>query len=439
MDDERLGRRQYLRAVAGAGGLLAVSGCLQLRETGEEGTTTGTPRSTPPGTPTAEPSSPTETPLESEETPADTETPPEETPDEPDRSGPSEEATQNPDIPGPARWTQRTLAPIRQPPAVSNGLVLVSSTDRHLYAFDAEDGYREWRVGFSTEPLFSVADGTVVVFVERRVHAMDATTGGTLWDGSSGAGSHMPLVADGTVFLPARVSSGGRVVARSLSSGTKQWEFNEAGTDERTIVVSQPAYADGTVCVAAGKGNRRPSTHSSVYGLDAASGEKLWQTDLDANFGETNLVAAGGYAVGGGDEGALRAFDLETGEQAWTRSDLVDDSLAAHDGTVYLGGSKVVALDPATGQTDWTFDDDGAGYNRFFETPVFDGDSLFAVSARVAPRIYELDPTSGRERNTVETVEADGLGGVAVDEDSVYFGADDANVYAYAQSSSGSR
>ncbi|WP_324759249.1 PQQ-binding-like beta-propeller repeat protein [Haloarcula montana] len=391
MNDTPTNRRGFLRAMAGLAGLVSTSGCLNLQEPTERTVTESPVRSA--------------------------------TRRSPDRSSPTATAVSTPEVPEPARWAQRTRAPVYQPPVTASGVVLVGSTDRRLYAFDAADGTRAWVREFETQPHVSVADGTAVVLSDYRVHAVDVATGETRWENPSEASGHRPLVVDGTVFLAARAREGTRVVARSLSSGDVSWIFTERDADERTIVVNQPAYEDGVVCVAAGKGNRRPSTHSAAYGIDADSGEKRWETAIDANFGETNVAAAGGYTVSGGDGGTLRAFDATTGERAWQRSDLDVDFVGSVGERFYVGYERLVALDPSTGRTAWTFEGRDA---ELFSPPAVRGNTLFAPST--GP-LHELS-SDGRPRGTVELFDALPTG-AAADGEGVYVGADDANVYAY--------
>jgi outer membrane protein assembly factor BamB len=94
----------------------------------------------------------------------------------------------------------------------------------------------------------------------------------------------------------------------------------------------------------------------------SASVARLWSAQAGDGNAELGVaqgpVVADGRVYAAAGEGGVRAFDLQTGAQAWQyKSDLVlTGGPGAGDGLVVVGGleGEVVALDAATGAEKWT-------------------------------------------------------------------------------------
>ncbi|MFC6974266.1 PQQ-binding-like beta-propeller repeat protein [Halomicroarcula sp. GCM10025709] len=157
--------------------------------------------------------------------------------------------------------------------------------------------------------------------------------------------------------------------------------------------------------------------------MDAETGEKRWQTAVNANVGELNVASADGYAVSGGHDGTLHAFDTETGDHAWQRDDLDAYFVTAIGERIYTGGDRFRAIDPATGRTEWAFS--GHETDSFAAPAVHDGAFLVPSDGR----LYELG-ADGQRRGAVEMIDEVSTG-AAADSAGVYVGAEDASVYAY--------
>ena len=84
-------------------------------------------------------------------------------------------------------WQFQTGGPVDLTPVVADGIVLMSSTDRTLYALDALTGEHRWHLQMSyfvdTPP--HVADGVVYVGDDGSIHALDLHTGQRLWTWSA--------------------------------------------------------------------------------------------------------------------------------------------------------------------------------------------------------------------------------------------------------------
>jgi len=149
---------------------------------------------------------------------------------------------------------------------------------------------------------------------------------------------------------------------------------------------SSPVVADGRVFV---HGRRDPE--EIVTGINLADGKVLWQQKYEATFKKNQYaveMAKGPHAtplvIGNrlftlGVTGVLNAWDTATGKQLWTRDFskaidtsklfcgtaasplLVDGRLVIQVGSDIHGG-QILALNPATGATEWEWRGLGPGY-----------------------------------------------------------------------------
>jgi len=149
---------------------------------------------------------------------------------------------------------------------------------------------------------------------------------------------------------------------------------------------SSPVVADGRVFV---HGRRDPE--EIVTGINLADGKVLWQQKYQATFKKNQYaaeMAKGPHAtplvIGNrlftlGVTGVLNAWDTATGKQLWTRDFskaidtsklfcgtaasplLVDGRLVIQVGSDIHGG-QILALNPATGATEWEWHGLGPGY-----------------------------------------------------------------------------
>ena len=125
-------------------------------------------------------------------------------------------------VEGDRQWRVPTDGRVLSSPTVADGVVFVGSWDRHLYALDAATGDRRWRfeTGGEISSSPTVVDGTVYVGAnDGSVYAIEADI-----DGSS-RGSRVRRATLGHTddrTLPDRFSPSSRFdgdTARSLAAG----------------------------------------------------------------------------------------------------------------------------------------------------------------------------------------------------------------------------
>jgi outer membrane protein assembly factor BamB len=119
-------------------------------------------------------------------------------------------------ITGAPLWSVAPSNAVYAAPAVANGIVYVGSSDGIFYAMDAQSGRTRWSVYLNAGGVITssaaVANGVVYIGVgcdcgtatDARVYALDARTGGPLWQFAPGyAIFSSPVVVNGTLYVSA--------------------------------------------------------------------------------------------------------------------------------------------------------------------------------------------------------------------------------------------
>lgn len=222
-------------------------------------------------------------------------------------------------------WRFRTGGPVKSSPVAVDGTVYFGSLDGNVYAVDAETGREVWKF----------------------------ETGGPV------AGS--AAVVGGTVYI---AGEDGSVYALEAKSGKRKWHTDLADyppyRDNRPA--GSPAVAYGTVFVFTGNAGGHDKVfmaNGPTVGLDAETGEKVWQANW-GNQGYGSPLIEGDILCGNDNPDRLGAVDLETGRVLWKQwlSGQSRDfaSPAISRGVLYgigsLGGD-VMAADPRTGKIKW--------------------------------------------------------------------------------------
>lgn len=346
---------------------------------------------------------------------------------------------------GDGRWRFWTNRKILAPPVVARRTVYVGSYDGTLYAVDTDSGESRWQFETDTPEhgpgaiYTSPAVVDDVVYVGNRtgyLYALDAVDGTERWQVDLGEGgvTGAPAVVDDVVY----VGEGTRVMA--LQDGEKLWTF-ERGRDtggDPPAVANGLVYAGGFV-----ERSNDSSDRAVVHALDARTGKLEWQFERSTRPGEdgngksrsnkdtnekawgTPAVANGIVYVGGGD-GILYALDAATGEKQWDTSthSMVDVSPVVTDRIVCVGGTdgSLTALDATTGEKRWTFET-----GKYVHTaPVIAGKTV--VHGSLDMTVYAVDAETGEKQWTFDGDA--GFGGPIIADGVVYIGSEEGALYA---------
>ncbi len=171
---------------------------------------------------------------------------------------------------------------------------------------------------------------------------------------------------------------------------------------------ASPAVADGKVVTLGVRG--------TVSCLDAATGKRLWRKDdyrgsVPRFFTSSSPIIADGLAIvqlGSGDDGAIVAYDLASGEQKWKwdgdGTAYASPSLLTLDGKKLLvaeTAANIVGLGLADGKLLWKtpFAVQGMGYNA--ASPIVQGDTIIYTGSsrgiRAARLAKEGDALAAKE------------------------------------------
>lgn len=290
---------------------------------------------------------------------------------------------------------------------------------------------------------FAMVDGTVVVGDTGAVYGLDAADGSVRWrvdTGEPAAGA--PVVADGTAYVVTGSSGLGAAQtlrAINVNGGEERWTFEAGGwwldaldARDSTVYVgtADDAIADTgqTLYALDGEGNERWSGEigdpsdgvatgetvtvgcwQSVYAF-GAGGDHRW-TNKGPEYQYDTLVAtpAAVAYVGTGEaptDRTLYVLEADTGEERWTASGWFVTSTRRHDGTLFAGGERVAAFDPATGTRKWETADPGGS---IYDAPVVDagivasGETVAAYDLAEGTTSWRFTPESYLPRATTAT------------------------------------
>ena len=257
-------------------------------------------------------------------------------------------------------WVDRG-APVTATPAVADGTVYAGTEDGTVSAHASDTGETTWEheadeqiqeltVG---EGHVLAVSGTTELSAGQKLYALDAATGDERWTFSpTGWWLDLLAVHEGRVYVGTEDDVVGEhnetLYAVGLEAGEPAWEATTG--DPREAV-----FDDETLYL---------STTDRVDAFATDDGTERWHAATpDPTF--TTLAVAGGTVVQGFEPedadvfGLVAGFDADTGEELWRLDDWFVTSTAARDGDLYVGGERVVAVDPVDGTTEWTFEEGG--------------------------------------------------------------------------------
>lgn len=264
------------------------------------------------------------------------------------------------------KWEFVTGDRVLSSPAVANGVVYIGSTDKHLYALDADSGAERWSYDTGA-PIHSapcvVGDRVFIGCLDGRVHAVETIGGRPAWVQRFGDAIESSIRGDASRLY---VGTGdGAVVAFLPQTGRQTWRAELGGRVE-----ASPAIEHGMVAVGAADG--------ALVLLAAEDGARLWEWPVEGGLRGSPALVDGRVVVGSGD-GRIDILNT-SGELLWTAfmSGPVGSSPAVAHGQVFVGGQEgdVTAFRVETGERLWTFQTDGA----ITASPTVAGSTVFVGS-----------------------------------------------------------
>ncbi|KPI24130.1 serine/threonine protein kinase [Actinobacteria bacterium OV320] len=222
------------------------------------------------------------------------------------------------------------------------GTVVTGTRGGGVQAWEASAGQKLWEItGCQTDfespeagPVLH--EGTVYVWQDARLRALDARTGEERWSypiGDTASCGGVPVrvtpAPDGYVY----VCAGTRVLAVDVASGMVRWHF-----EAPAVFLSPPTFVPGPAVT--GGGVYLADYLGTVYAIDATDGRDRWRIATEARASvDPVLVAAGHVHVGSGK--GLYTLDAVTGTPKWrfqAGGDIVGAPAVA-EGRIHFGST----------------------------------------------------------------------------------------------------
>ncbi|WP_405735536.1 PQQ-binding-like beta-propeller repeat protein [Streptomyces sp. NBC_00028] len=274
------------------------------------------------------------------------------------------------------------------------GTVVTGTRGGGVQAWEATNGRKLWELtGAQTdfespEAGPALHEGTVYVWQDARLRALDARTGDERWSypiGDAASCGGVPVrvsqAPDGYVY----VAAGTRVLALDVASGHVKWHF-----EAPAVFLCAPTFVPGPAVT--GGGVYLADYLGTVYALDAADGRDRWRIATEARSSiEPVLVAAGHVHVGSGK--GLYTLDAVTGTPKWrfqAGGDIVGAPAVA-EGRIHFGSTDhlLYTLKADDGRLRWKLATGG----EITGAPVVKDGVVYACSKDRC--VYALDAEKG--------------------------------------------
>ena len=243
------------------------------------------------------------------------------------------------------------------------------------------------------------------------------------WKKVIGAGYSGVSIAGGLAVTMFDTGDSTVVMASDAATGEELWRYDIGlgypASNSYAGPASTPLIA-GNAIVALDRRGR-------LAGLDVLTGDLLWSVDMPEEIGSqrpeqgfvTSPILLDGAVIlqTGAPEAAVTAFDPATGARLWTVGDdailyqtPVPVTLGGREQLVAAGFTKVMGIDPETGELLWQYDHGGDGWAGAESlVPVPTGpDTLFLAHSAHSSVVIELRPGEsglvGRERWNQRTI-----------------------------------
>ncbi|PSP79573.1 hypothetical protein BRC88_08400 [Halobacteriales archaeon QS_4_69_225] len=226
------------------------------------------------------------------------------------------------------------------------------SDKQDIWATEASDEGEIWRRGFgslvSSTPILTC--NAVVVQTSANTYALDKTDGTTLWKASPGNQFAEPLADGHRLFI-----ASGAPAALDIRDGSSIWAQELDGIEPWGCCLG-----DETLVIAG-----ETDDGGALVGVDAATGEHQWRTDIQRPVKASPTYDNGTAYVP--DEGnQLIALAVETGTVEWqtepygelsgnrraTTPTVTTDTIVVPSGN----GGRTVGVDRVSGETLWELD-----------------------------------------------------------------------------------
>ena len=295
---------------------------------------------------------------------------------------------------GKRQWRSKTEDRISGGLYAGYGQVLYGTREGDVVALDSDDGEQLWRTEVSSEVLAApTSNGGLVVAqtIDGHVLGLGGGTGEQIWDYETTVpnltllGGAQPVIVNGRVYAG---FASGKVAAIEADTGAPLWERRVAepsGRSELDRLVDVNAnmlVENGGVFTATFQGQ--------LSVLDWENGRPYWSKDLSSHQTISSYL---GTLFVADDEGLVRAAEQRSGSFLWQQDKLYGRRLtgtAVQDGLVVVGDFEGYLhwMDADTGELVARYRHDRDGFSS---TPVVVDDVLYALSADGKLAAYRIE------------------------------------------------
>lgn len=210
---------------------------------------------------------------------------------------------------GDERWRREFNSLVSATPVLACNAVVVQTSVR-TYALDRSDGTTLWEASPGNQFAEPLSDGRHVFVASSVPTALDLRDGSTRW--SHDLTDVTPwgcCLGDGCLVVTGLTDRGGVAVGLDAASGDRRWR-----TDLPNPVKASPTYRDGTAYV--------PDEGTHLVALSIETGDVEWRTrPYDSlpggRWAATPTVAGDTVVVPSGNGGTTAAVDRASGETVW--------------------------------------------------------------------------------------------------------------------------
>jgi len=312
-------------------------------------------------------------------------------------------------------------------PIVVNGTVFYISDEQSIaFALDAATGEVLWSydVCDSVDDAPTWYEGKLYIGADSAF-CLDAGTGARIW-------SFKPSTSDFKMNGNPAVEDGVAYFSYAPNWDSMDIYALDAGTGQEIWCTSLPNYSTG--CVTLCGGSLFVPTHlGSLYALDKASGEIIWENSSSPlGYWDSSPVVVGDHIYICGEDGVARAIHRETGATEW-ETPISSWYIAATPAFAY---GRMFFAD----QVDTFYCLDGATGNSVWEVPgtqhgspgIADGIVFFGEGAdRAMGEIRALSADTGAEIWSYPTGTGQNFSSPAITDGVVYISGMDWKLYAF--------
>jgi outer membrane protein assembly factor BamB len=269
-------------------------------------------------------------------------------------------------------WKYDAKKPLKSSPVMLGKIVIIGSLDKRVHFLDAVSGknLRTYKISTSISTSACGEDATVYFGLDKgkeTFFALNLQTGKTLWKKKPGDLSSSPTLCGDKIYVG---TSDGTLWALDKATGEKIWQFEAKAT-----IISTPAC-----------GYSSPTTNEELiyfgsadgylYALSSDSGSVRWKYKAEGGIYSSPAIMNEKVFFGSVD-GNLYALNLEDGSFIWkfqTGAD-IHSSPAVTESLVYIGSNDyhMYAVNQKTGGLSWKFKTEGLVRS----SPIAVGDKLF--------------------------------------------------------------